>query len=62
LQITVGEEKTREMLTGLGIDDLYNVTYEFSFSGTLLKQWKSRYEVKGPKKDYVIENVYTRPR
>ena len=50
-----------DVLIRTGIDDLYNVTYEFSFSGTALATWTSRYEVKGPKKDYVIENVYIRP-
>lgn len=57
------ERENRERCAngGIGIEDLYNVTYEFSFSGTTLAKWTSRYEVKGPKKDYVIENVYTRP-
>ena len=58
---SVGFDDFEMGLTIIGIDDLYNVTYEFSFQGTVLVKWTSRYEVKGPKKDYVIENLYTRP-
>lgn len=45
----------------LCIEDLYNVTYEFFFEGAGLRRWKSKYEVKGPNKDYTIENEFTRP-
>lgn len=46
----------------IGIEDLYNVEYEFFFKGTTIGKWTSKYNVKGPKKDYTIENLYTRPR
>lgn len=45
----------------LCIDDMYNVTYEFCFSGATLETWTCEYTVKGPQKDYTIRNVYTRP-
>lgn len=40
---------------------MYNVTYEFCFSGATLETWTCEYTVKGPQKDYTIRNVYTRP-
>lgn len=45
----------------LCIEDMYDVTYEFYFSGATLTRWTSEYTVKGPNKDYIISNVYTRP-
>jgi hypothetical protein len=44
-----------------GIEDLYDVSYEFYFCGATLVRWTSQYTVKGPHKDYIISNVYTRP-
>ncbi|KUJ22674.1 FAD/NAD(P)-binding domain-containing protein [Mollisia scopiformis] len=54
-------EPWRARSSHLCIEDLYNVEYEFYFRGTVVERWTSRYNVKGPKKDYVIENLYTRP-
>ncbi|KAH7417413.1 flavin-containing monooxygenase-like protein [Cadophora sp. MPI-SDFR-AT-0126] len=45
----------------LCIEDMYDVTYEFYFSGATLETWICEYTVKGPQKDYTIRNVYTRP-
>ncbi|KAI0880330.1 FAD/NAD(P)-binding domain-containing protein [Annulohypoxylon maeteangense] len=44
----------------LCIEDLYDVHYEFKFNAVNLKEWKLGYTVKGPKKDYMIDGVYTR--
>ncbi|OWP07512.1 flavin-containing monooxygenase [Marssonina coronariae] len=45
----------------LCIDDMYDVNYEFTFRGATLGTWSAEYTVKGPQKDYMIRNVYTRP-
>ncbi|KAJ5032349.1 uncharacterized protein L3040_008955 [Drepanopeziza brunnea f. sp. 'multigermtubi'] len=45
----------------LCIEDMYDVSYAFSFSGATLENWSAEYTVKGPQKDYTIRNVYTRP-
>ncbi|KAL2072666.1 hypothetical protein VTL71DRAFT_12009 [Oculimacula yallundae] len=45
----------------LCIEDMYDVSYTFLFSGATLSSWTSEYTVKGPQKDYTIRNVYTRP-
>ncbi|PVH85758.1 hypothetical protein DL98DRAFT_568069 [Cadophora sp. DSE1049] len=62
------ESKTRTAREGwravsshLCIEDMYDVSYEFSFSGATLETWTCEYTVKGPQKDYTIRNVYTRP-
>jgi hypothetical protein len=44
----------------LCIDDLYNVQYEFNFKAVNLQRWKIGYTVRGPKKDYTIDGVYSR--
>ncbi|KAI2619522.1 FAD/NAD(P)-binding domain-containing protein [Hypomontagnella submonticulosa] len=44
----------------LCVEDLYDVHYEFAFSAVNLKEWKLGYSVKGPKKDYTIDGVYSR--
>ncbi|EGO52008.1 hypothetical protein NEUTE1DRAFT_89878 [Neurospora tetrasperma FGSC 2508] len=44
----------------LCIDDFYDVDYRFNFKAVNLKDWSLAYQVKGPKKDYVIEGTYTR--
>ncbi|KAI2463085.1 FAD/NAD(P)-binding domain-containing protein [Annulohypoxylon bovei var. microspora] len=44
----------------LCIEDLYDVHYEFKFNAVNLKEWNLGYTVKGPKKDYTIDGVYTR--
>ncbi|RKU45325.1 hypothetical protein DL546_007485 [Coniochaeta pulveracea] len=44
----------------LCIDDFYDVKYEFGFQAVNLKNWRIRYSVKGPKKDYTIDGTYTR--
>jgi hypothetical protein len=46
----------------LCIDDFYDVAYEFEFAAVALERWTVGYQVKGPKKDYRIHGVYTRPR
>lgn len=40
--------------------DTYDVSYEFHFQGSNLLTFKISYEVKGPRKDYSMETVYTR--
>ena len=42
--------------------DTYDVAYEFHFQGSNLLTFKISYEVTGPRKDYSMETVYTRPR
>ena len=44
----------------LCIDDFYDVDYRFNFKAINLKDWSLAYQVKGPKKDYVIDGTYTR--
>ncbi|KAI1007536.1 hypothetical protein K3495_g685 [Podosphaera aphanis] len=51
----------RATSTHLCINDLYRVTYTFSFRGAALQSWSSTYTVHGPKKDYKIENTFARP-
>jgi hypothetical protein len=45
----------------LCVEDTYDPVYEFRFKGAWVERWTLGYEVRGPKKDYRIENVYTRP-
>ncbi|KAM7200209.1 hypothetical protein V8F20_005427 [Naviculisporaceae sp. PSN 640] len=40
--------------------DFYDVTYAFNFEAVNIKEWTSAYQVKGPKKDYSISNVFKR--
>ncbi|KAF8854121.1 flavin-containing monooxygenase-like protein [Acephala macrosclerotiorum] len=54
------DEPWRAKSSHLCIEDLYNVEYEFFFKGTTIEKWTSKYNVKGPKKDYTIENLYMR--
>lgn len=44
----------------LCIDDFYDVNYEFCFAAINLKDWRLRYTVKGPKKNYTIDGTYRR--
>ncbi|KAH6854080.1 hypothetical protein B0I37DRAFT_441135 [Chaetomium sp. MPI-CAGE-AT-0009] len=44
----------------LCIDDFYNVKYNFNFNAVNLVDWRLAYTVKGPKKDYTIDGVYSR--
>jgi hypothetical protein len=44
----------------LCIDDFYNVKYQFNFNAVNLRDWRLAYTVKGPKKDYTIDGVYSR--
>jgi hypothetical protein len=44
----------------LCIDDFYNVKYQFNFKAVNLWDWRLAYTVKGPKKDYTIDGVYSR--
>lgn len=61
-----GEEQDRndrgwEAKAGhLCVEDFYDVAYEFSFAAVNLSKWRIGYTVKGPKKDYSIDGVYTR--
>ncbi len=58
-----GQEKGWEAQAGhLCVEDFYDVRYEFRFRAVNLEDWKIGYDVKGPKKDYRIDGVYTRPR
>ncbi len=41
--------------------DFYDVRYEFCFRAVNLQRWNISYSVKGPKKDYTIDGLYTRP-
>ncbi len=45
----------------LCVPDDYHVTYLFQFRGATLGRFKIRYQVEGPKKDYVSEAWYERP-
>ena len=45
----------------LCIDDYYDVKYNFGFKAVNLDRWSIDYSVKGPKKDYTIHGIYTRP-
>ncbi|KAJ4297386.1 hypothetical protein N0V88_004305 [Collariella sp. IMI 366227] len=44
----------------LCINDFYDVRYEFNFQAVNLRDWRLAYTVKGPKKDYTIEGIYSR--
>jgi hypothetical protein len=44
----------------LCVKDTYDVEYEFRFKGVGLDEWRLKYSVKGPSKDYRIESVYRR--
>ncbi|KAK3300687.1 uncharacterized protein B0H64DRAFT_381551 [Chaetomium fimeti] len=56
-----GNDKGWEAKAGhLCIDDFYNVKYNFNFSAVNLSDWRLSYTVKGPKKDYTIDGVYSR--
>ena len=45
----------------LCIADDYDVSYRFQFRGAALRRFMIRYQVRGPKKDYVSETWYERP-
>jgi hypothetical protein len=44
----------------LCVDDFYDVAYRFNFKAVNLLNWRLAYTVKGPKKDYTIDGVYSR--
>ncbi|AEO70652.1 uncharacterized protein THITE_2122299 [Thermothielavioides terrestris NRRL 8126] len=44
----------------LCVDDFYDVRYLFNFKAVNLWDWRLAYAVKGPKKDYTIDGVYSR--
>lgn len=46
----------------LCVEDYYSVGYEFGFKGVGMREWSLGYEVRGPKKEYSLHGVYTRPR
>ena len=45
----------------LCIGDDYTPEYSFVFAGQMMKEWRVKYTVKGPHKDYVADARYTRP-
>ena len=51
----------RATASHLCVEDLYDVQYEFNFRAVNLRDWSLGYTVRGPKKDYSISGVYTRP-
>ncbi|KAK3901020.1 hypothetical protein C8A05DRAFT_35327 [Staphylotrichum tortipilum] len=53
----MGWEATADHLC---IDDFYDVMYRFNFQAVNLRDWRLAYTVKGPKKDYTIDGVYSR--
>lgn len=56
-----GDGKGWEATAGhLCIDDFYDVHYQFNFKAVNLRDWRLAYTVKGPKKDYTIDGVYSR--
>lgn len=56
-----GSDKGWEAKAGhLCVEDFYDVNYEFCFKAVNLREWRIRYTVKGPKKDYTIDGVYQR--
>ncbi|KAK4156643.1 hypothetical protein C8A00DRAFT_30496 [Chaetomidium leptoderma] len=44
----------------LCVDDFYDVGYQFNFKAVNLWDWRLTYTVRGPKKDYKIDGVYSR--
>ncbi|KAI0905578.1 hypothetical protein F4823DRAFT_627721 [Ustulina deusta] len=50
----------RAKASHLCVQDLYDVHYEFFFKAVNLREWKLRYSVHGPKKDYTINGIYRR--
>ena len=46
--------------THLYKDDFYDVKYEFAFRAVNLEEWRIEYAVKGPEKEYTINDVYRR--
>ncbi|RYP55606.1 hypothetical protein DL769_010114 [Monosporascus sp. CRB-8-3] len=60
---TEGEQRGWQATAShLCVEDLYDVRYEFAFRAVNLRDWRIAYRVKGPKKDYTIEGMYTRPK
>ncbi|CAG8974584.1 hypothetical protein HYALB_00004381 [Hymenoscyphus albidus] len=55
-----GKEPWKANSSHLCIKDLYDVEYEFFFSGAGLREWSMEYTVRGPAKDYTIRSVYRR--
>ncbi|KAH9897450.1 FAD/NAD(P)-binding domain-containing protein [Xylariomycetidae sp. FL2044] len=55
-----GKRQWRARASHLCSEDMYDVDYEFGFRGVNLREWRLGYGVKGPKKDYGIDGVYTR--
>ena len=50
----------------LCVDDFYSSSYSFNLSGSdisasMLTSWTTLHEVRGPKKDQIIETTFTRP-
>ena len=45
----------------LCVEDYYAAEYEFAFEGVVLRGWKTDFKVRGPKKDYSLHGVYSRP-
>lgn len=45
----------------LCVEDYYAAEYEFGFEGVVLKGWRTDFRVRGPKKEYSLHGVYSRP-
>jgi tRNA A64-2'-O-ribosylphosphate transferase len=63
LETTGGEVKAKNKETHLCAEDLYSASWTFG-EGVVVgsewaKWWEVRYDVKGPKKDYVSTTRYT---
>jgi hypothetical protein len=59
-EVETGNTLWKANSSHLCIEDLYDVEYEFYFTGATLRKWGMEYTVKGPAKDYTIRSVYTR--
>ena len=42
----------------LCVNDTYNAEYNFEYRNASVKTWRVKYEVKGPKKDYIADATY----
>jgi len=58
-----GAARVQSLITANGhhlcVADDYNAEYNFQYRHSRLRSWGVKYEVKGPKKDYVADATYT---
>lgn len=45
----------------LCVEDYYAAEYEFGFEGVVLRGWRTDFRVRGPKKEYSLHGVFSRP-